>query len=49
MSRAWKLAIATVLPLELSSTRIASVVDISRSPQEVFAYITTPGHRKRWP
>ena len=57
MSRAWKLAIATVfaaallvvalfLPVELGSTRIVSVVDIARSPPEVFAYVTTPGH---WP
>lgn len=59
MSRAWKLAIATVfaaallvvalfLPLALDSTRIVSVVDIARSPPEVFAYVTTPGHWPEW-
>lgn len=59
MSRAWKLAIATVfaaallvvalfLPVELGSTRIVSVVDIARSPPEVFAYVTTAGHWPEW-
>lgn len=59
MNRAWKLAIATVfaaallvvalfLPVELGSTRIVSFVDIARSPAEVFAYVTTPGHWPEW-
>lgn len=59
MSRAWKLAVATVfalallvallfLPAELGSTRIVSAVDIARPPSEVFAYVTTPGHWPQW-
>jgi uncharacterized protein YndB with AHSA1/START domain len=59
MNRAWKLAIAVVfvaallvaalfVPVELGSTRIVSEVDIARSPPEVFAYVTTPGHWPQW-
>jgi len=39
---------AMFVPLDAGVTRIVSVVDIARPPQDVYAYVTTPANWPRW-
>jgi uncharacterized protein YndB with AHSA1/START domain len=41
-------AAALFLPVDFGATRIVTEADIARSPADVFAYVTTPGHWPDW-
>ena len=42
------MVVAAMLPAPDKPTRIDTVVEIARSPQEVFDYATTPGNWPKW-